>query len=56
MKQDDKEGEWHAAKGTQTWILSWGHCSEDKASTQGMPALPTELIDTLLQIILRIPV
>ena len=41
-KQDEREGEWHAAKGAQAGTRTRGRCSEDKASAHGTPALPTE--------------
>ena len=45
-KQDESEGEWHAAKGPRPGLKPWGRCSEDKPSVHGTPALPTELNGT----------
>ena len=47
--RDDKKldwgGGWHAAKGHSSNSTPC-HCSEGRASAQGMPALPTELTGT----------
>ena len=41
--QDEREGEWLAAKGAQAGTQTKGCHREDTASVHGTPALPTEL-------------
>ena len=42
-KQDKRGGGVTRSKGPQAGTPTRGHCSEDRASVRGMPAVPTEL-------------